>query len=155
MKPAWACPQPGAKAVSISKAGVPVVAQQLVNPPSIHEDAGLIPGLAPQVGEWSIAVSCGVGGRCGSDPTLLWLWCRPATWDWTPSLGTSICRRCGPTKTKDKRDKINVYALVFIPVTFPYSESSLVDFSPDILQNNFYSFSHPWELDFVFGALHP
>ena len=23
-----------------------------------------------------IAVSCGVGGRFGSDPALLWLWCR-------------------------------------------------------------------------------
>jgi len=22
-------------------------------------------------------VSCGVGCRCGSDPVLLWLWCRP------------------------------------------------------------------------------
>ena len=23
-------------------------------------------------------MSCGVGGRCGSDPEVLWLWCRPA-----------------------------------------------------------------------------
>ena len=23
-------------------------------------------------------MSCGVGHRCGLDPTLLWLWCRPA-----------------------------------------------------------------------------
>ena len=23
-------------------------------------------------------MSCGVGGRCGLDPVLLWLWCRPA-----------------------------------------------------------------------------
>ena len=23
-------------------------------------------------------MSCGVGPRCGSDPALLWLWCRPA-----------------------------------------------------------------------------
>ena len=23
-------------------------------------------------------MSCGVGHRQGSDPTLLWLWCRPA-----------------------------------------------------------------------------
>ena len=41
----------------------------------IHEDLGLIPGLA----QWlrsGIAVSCGVGCRCGLDPVLLWLWCR-------------------------------------------------------------------------------
>ena len=25
-----------------------------------------------------VAVSCGVGCRHGSDPELLWLWCRPA-----------------------------------------------------------------------------
>ena len=35
----------------------------------IHEDMGLNPG---------IALSCGVGRRHGSDPLLLWLWCRLA-----------------------------------------------------------------------------
>ena len=29
--------------------GVPVVAQQVINPTSIHEDVGSIPGLAPWV----------------------------------------------------------------------------------------------------------
>ena len=33
-------------------------------------------------------MSCGVGCRCGSDPALLWLWCRPAAAVviWPPSL---------------------------------------------------------------------
>ena len=45
-------------------------------------------------------MSCGVGCRHGSDPPLLWLWCRPATTapTSTPSLGISICPRCGPKK---------------------------------------------------------
>ena len=50
-------------------------------------------------------MSCGVGHRHGSDPTLLWLWCRLAATDLIRplNLGTSICRRCGPEKTKKKK----------------------------------------------------
>ena len=41
-----------------------------------------------------VAVSCGVDGRCGSDPTLLWLWGRLAAAGLIqpPSLRTSTCR---------------------------------------------------------------
>ena len=46
-----------------------------MNLTSIHEDADLIPGLDQGYG---VAVSYGVGHTCGSDPTLLWLWRRPA-----------------------------------------------------------------------------
>ena len=41
-----------------------------------HEDTGSIPGLSRL--RFGIAMSCGVGQRCGLDPMLLWPWCRPA-----------------------------------------------------------------------------
>ena len=40
--------------------------------------AGVIPSLAQWVEDLAIAMSCGVGRRRGSDPVLLWLWCRLA-----------------------------------------------------------------------------
>ena len=49
--------------------------QQVKHLTSICEDAGSIPGLDRGWGS-SVAVSCGVGLRCGSDvdPALFWLW---------------------------------------------------------------------------------
>ena len=55
-------------------------------------------------------MSCNVGRRCGSDPALLWLWCSSYSSDLTPSLGTSICLRCSPKKTKKKSPKSSPYS---------------------------------------------
>ena len=59
-----------------------------------------------------MAMSCGIGHRCGLYPTLLWLWYRPASSyssDSTPSLGTSMCRRYGPKKAKKRKILSNTY----------------------------------------------
>ena len=57
--------------------GVPVVDQWLINPTRTDEDVGSILASLGGLGS-RVVMSCGVGCRCSSDPTLLWLWCRLA-----------------------------------------------------------------------------
>ena len=50
--------------------GVPIVAKWFMNPTSIHEAAGLIPGLTQWIKGSSVAVSRSVGHRHSSDRAL-------------------------------------------------------------------------------------
>ena len=53
-------------------------------------------------------MSCGVGGRCSSDPELLWLWCRPAAeapiqplaWEHPYAAGAALKRQQTNKQTK-------------------------------------------------------
>ena len=55
-------------------------------------------------------MGCGVGHRCGSDPALLWLWCRQhSSSDSTSSLKTSM-RRYSPKRKKEKKNCLSFLA---------------------------------------------
>ena len=71
-------------------------------------------------------MSCGVGHRCGSDPSLLCLWCRPAdttpiqplAWELTYATGAALKR----PKKKKKADLILTYVLLKLKNHSNFSE---------------------------------
>jgi len=58
--------------------------------------------------ESSVAVSCSVGSRCGSDPVLLWLWpaaiapIRPLVWELPYAASAALKSKTKQNKTKQK-----------------------------------------------------
>ena len=58
-------------------------------------------------------MSCGVGHKCGLDPTLLWLWCRlvataliqPLAWEPPYAAGAALER----AKRQKKKNQYDIY----------------------------------------------
>ena len=87
--------------------GVPIMAWQLKTLTSIHKDVGSIPGLAQWVQGPVVAVTCGVGHRCGSDMALLWLilWCTPAAAGPSQPLAGEISYARGAALKRKKKNR--------------------------------------------------
>ena len=70
---------------------------------------GLTPGLVQWIKGSSVAVSCGVGCRLGSDPALLWRWRRPETpaligpLAWEPQYAENGAKKKKKNKKKKKK----------------------------------------------------
>ena len=66
-------------------------------------------------------MSRGVGRKCGLDPTLLWLWCRPAATApirplaWELPYAAGVALKSKNKKTNSKTPKLNVQCCLALP----------------------------------------
>ena len=77
-------------------------------------------------------LSCGVGCRHGSDPNLLWLWCRPVATAligplaWEPPYATGAALKGQKTKKEERKKERNPISLFYFFVFLPFSWATLV-----------------------------
>ena len=94
------------------------MAQWLMNPTRNHEVEGSTPGLVQRAKDPGVAVSCGVGHRCSSDPMLLWLWprlaaiapIRPLAWEPPYAVGAAL--KIQKIKNKIGKQKTSISEIV-------------------------------------------
>ena len=77
---------------------------KVMNPTSIYEDMGFFPWPHSAGSGSSVAVSCGVGHRCSTYATLLWLWPTAAAPVWPLDWELPNASGGGGIKTMIKPD---------------------------------------------------
>lgn len=77
----------------------------------------------------SLASLGGVGGRCGSDPTLLWLGVglQLQLWFTTPGLEISVCYTCSHKKQQTNKQKLVMLFSKYLHTQRPHLCKSLFD----------------------------